>query len=212
MKDDIQSNLDVVMYALGKLGGSAQKVSTEHIAYESFKLSRNRFSWILQEYRQMPDKLVSKTALEDAAKRKYGALVHGKYARDQSRDGWMLTPAGVRWLEENGGRIAKALTQEDPHKPKLSPLEIKRFKSRMAKDRAFQIFKTTGTLDQVSNYMLADMLQASPDAHRDVLQHKFNHLLSTAQLAGDNEILAFLQTCGRHFISFLGSGEDTHYG
>jgi len=212
MKDAIQSNLDVVVYALGQLGGSAQKVSTEHIAHESFKLSPNRFSWILQEYRHIPDKYVSKTALEDAAKRKYGALVHGKYARDQSRDGWMLTPAGVRWLEENGERIAKALTQFAPHNPKLSPLEVKRFKSRMAKDRAFQIFMATGTLDEVSHYMLADMLQASPDARRDVLQRKYDHLLSTAQLARDNDILAFLQTCGRHFTNLLGSVEDTPYG
>jgi len=185
---------------------------TEHIAYESFKLSPNRFSWILQEYRQVPDKYVAKTTLEDAAQRKYGALVHGQYARDQSRDGWMLTPSGVRWLEEHGESIAKALAQAAPHKPKLSPLEIKRFKSRMAKDRSFQIFKATGALDKVSHYMLADMLQASPDAPPDVLQHKFNHLLSTAQLAKDNDILTFLQACARQFKNLLGSVEDDAYG
>ena len=212
MENDIQSNLDIVMYALGKLGGSTQKVSTEHIAHESFKLSPDRFSWILQEYRHIPDKYVAKTTLEDAAKRKYGALVYGQYARDQSRDGWMLTPAGVGWLEENGERIAKALAQVSPHSPKLSPLEVKRFRSRMAKDSAFRSFKATGSVDQVSHYMLADMLQASPDARRDVLRHKFNHLLSTAQLAGDNDVLAFLQACGRHFSNLFESEEDAPYG
>jgi hypothetical protein len=211
MEKDIQSNLDIVMYALGRLNGSTQKISTERIAHESFKLTPDRFSWILQEYRHIPDKYVAKTTLEDAAKKKYGALVQGQYARDQSRDGWTLTPAGVRWLEQNGERIAKALGQVTAHKPKLSPLEVKRFKSRMAKDRAFRIFATTGSVNEVSHYMLADMLQASPDARHDVLRHKFDHLQSTAQLAADNDILAFLHACRAHFSNLLESEEGDPY-
>jgi hypothetical protein len=208
MEKEIQSNLDIVMFALGKLGGSTQKVSTEHIAHESFKLSADRFAWVLPEYRHIPDKYVVKTTLEDAAKQKYGGLVDGQYARDQSRDGWMLTPAGVRWLEVNGDKIAKRLGDLSPHRPKLPPLEVKRFKSRMAKDRAFQTFKATGSMDGVSHYMLADMLQASPDARRDVLRYKLNHLQSTAELSGDSDILAFLRACRRHFSKLFESEED----
>jgi hypothetical protein len=183
-------------------------VFTERIAHESFKLSPDRFSWTLQEYRDIPDKYVVKTTLEDAAKKKYGALVHGQYAREQSRDGWVLTPAGIRWLEENAGRIGKGLGQATSDRPKLPPLDVKRFRSRMAKDRSFQIFRATGSLDEVSPYMVADLLQASPDARRDVLRQKFNHLLSIAQLAGDNDVLAFLQACRKHFSSLFESEED----
>jgi hypothetical protein len=106
MSGGIRSNLDVVVYAVGLLGGAHNLVATEAIAYQAFQLAPDRFSWVSKEFRRFPDKLVTKTALEDAAKRQYGALVQGKYKRDAARgDGWGLTTEGIRWLRENQERI-----------------------------------------------------------------------------------------------------------
>lgn len=104
MPRGVRSNLEIVVYGLGKLGGALRKVPTEDIAHEAFQLAPDRFSWVLERYGRFPDKLVTKTALEDAAKAKYGALVRGSYARETAKDGWFLTPEGTRWLSQNEER------------------------------------------------------------------------------------------------------------
>jgi len=119
-----------VVYVLAKLGGTTRKKSTEDIAFEAFQLAPDRFSWVSDEYKELPDKEVARLALEDAAKLKNGSLVQGKYARDSSRDGWILTPAGIRWLAENEKRIASALDSE-VHIQRLSPREVQRLRARM---------------------------------------------------------------------------------
>jgi hypothetical protein len=45
------SNIDVVVYAIFRLGGIEKKIHTEDIAMECFKLSKERFSWTLPEYK-----------------------------------------------------------------------------------------------------------------------------------------------------------------
>jgi hypothetical protein len=39
------SNIDVVLYALFKLGGDERKIHTEEIAYEAYSLAKERFGW-----------------------------------------------------------------------------------------------------------------------------------------------------------------------
>lgn len=208
MTDEIQSNLDVVLFVLDGLGGATVKVPTERIAFESARLAPDRFCWVMQEYRHFPDKDVARIALEDAAKTKYGQLVQGKHAREQSRDGWVLTPSGVRWLKSNRERIAAALSHDERDVHRLSPIEDKRFRSRMNRDRAFQRFSKTGTLEDVSWYMLADLLQVSPDSPADILNRKFNHLLATAELINDKPIISFLQACRDRFADFIDSPQE----
>jgi len=38
-------NIDVVVYALFKLGGYERKIHTEEIAYEAYCLAKERFAW-----------------------------------------------------------------------------------------------------------------------------------------------------------------------
>lgn len=46
------SNIDIALFALYKLGGTAKKVHTEEIAWEAYKLAKERFSWQLAEFRK----------------------------------------------------------------------------------------------------------------------------------------------------------------
>jgi len=43
------SNEDIVLYVLYKLGGNSRKIHTEHIAWESYLIAKERFSWSLKE-------------------------------------------------------------------------------------------------------------------------------------------------------------------
>jgi hypothetical protein len=203
MSEEIQSNLEIVVFALHCLGGVTRKVPTENIAHDAFLRSPNRFSWVSKQFRQFPDKEVARLALEDAAKRKNGSLVKGKYARDVSKDGWILTPEGSHWLESNINRISKSLSVSKETLPGLSPTEVKRFKSRLSRERAFQTYRETGKIESVSRFMFTDMLQVSPDANSEILSTKFNRMLSLARLIKDETIIRFLDECREHFREFL---------
>ena len=83
MRNDELTNIDIVLYALFRLGGHNHKVHTEEVAYESYKLAKDRFGWRLPKFREMdfPDKDPIRVSLTDAAKEKYGSLVHPTGAR-----------------------------------------------------------------------------------------------------------------------------------
>jgi hypothetical protein len=171
-------------------------------------LAADRFSWVLPEYKEFPDKEVVRSALADAEKPQHGRLVEGKYARDTSKDGWLLTAAGIRWLEENRHRITLALQVPEAPEIRLSPTEVRRFGARLRRDPAFQLYSRTGSVAEMSRFMFSDMLQCSPDAPTDLLRLKFERLLSQAVLADDEELKAFLTECQMRFADLLGGGEE----
>jgi len=199
MPGNVRSNLDIAVFALSRLGGATNKISTEEIASEAFKLAPDRFSWVLEKFKDWPDKEVARIALEDAAKAKNGSLVEGKYARDISKDGWILTPAGVRWLAKHEKHIASALGERSRQVSQLSPTEVKRLRAKLRREQAFQVYSASGSLEGVSPYMFTDMLQCSPDAPPDLIRFKFNRLQTQAELAQDIELLTFLQACEARF-------------
>jgi hypothetical protein len=97
------SNIAITLYALYKLGGTSKKIHTEYIASEAYKLSEERFSWTLPEFRRLgyPDKTTVRYALESAKKQK---LVKGRAGRDKGgseSEGWQFTPLGVEWFLKN---------------------------------------------------------------------------------------------------------------
>ena len=107
-KDDFLSNHNIAVFALYKLGGVTKKIHTEHIAWEAYNLSKERFSWNLPEFRKLgfPDKTTVRYALESAKKLK---LVNGRAGKDKggsTSEGWQLTPGGVEWMLKNSKKMA----------------------------------------------------------------------------------------------------------
>ncbi len=222
------SNVDVVVLALAKLGGATKKIMSEDIAAEACRLAArgrspenrvfdptrrgeidfchrllapDRFSWRLSKYRDLgwPDKECVRSGLEDAAKQKHGTLVEGDYATDLSKDGWRLTPAGVRWLENNTARVVQALDLNDAKIPKK---DAARFIKALRDDPLFKLFLGQGFADARMHH-LTDMLNCSPDASRDIIIAKFERLQAMAALIGDPEIQTFLNACTDTFSRFL---------
>ena len=119
MRNDELTNIDIVLYALFRLGGYKHKVHTEEIAYEAYKLAKDRFGWRLTKFRELdfPDKEPVRISLMDAAKEKYGSLVEGRSGVESTGkqvDGWTFTPDGARWMRDQINRIESNLGTDQP--------------------------------------------------------------------------------------------------
>jgi hypothetical protein len=195
------SNVDVVTYVLGNLGGAEKTVYSEDIAARCYELAPSRFSWRLPAYRERgwPDKYIVKTALEDAKKEEYGALVDGAYALDVAKDGWRLTPKGAAWFRDGAEDVEKRLGIS-VRRASVPRREAQRFLKQMRSQPLFQIFTSAGTLKGASRFAFTDMLNCSPDTSEDAVTSKFKRLCATAELIGDSEITRFLGACKEVFL------------
>jgi hypothetical protein len=199
------SNVDIVVYTLFKLGGYGRKIHTEEVAYEAYRLAKERFGWRLKKFREMgfPDKEPVRSGLTDAAKEKYGHLVEGRAgveAKGKETDGWILTSQGVAWIREHEKRIESALGAT---RPSTRTVDARRFKRQMRDQPLYQRFVDVGSLDGENRYAFTDMLEISPDAPKEVITMKFRTLRSTAQLVADQQIINFLNACTKAFINLL---------
>jgi hypothetical protein len=201
MKETDLSNVDISLFALVRLGGTTKKIHTEHIAWEAYQLAPERFSWRLPEFRDQgfPDKTPVRFALEQAKKKSHGYLVKGRAGGDasgQESEGWILTAKGVEWIKLNESRIKEALKLK---KSKLRPREASRFLKKIKKEMAFRRYLQEGNLDNVSIYMITDMLGCSPDAPKGMISEKFERYFNTAQLSGEKAVISFLDECSKKF-------------
>ena len=207
MTEPERSNIDVVLYALFKLGGGESKIHTEEIAYEAYCLAKERFAWRLSRFRDMgfPDKEPVRRALMDATKEKYGHLVEGRAgvdAKGKETDGWALTPEGVTWIRENEERIKSTLGTTRSMMPFVDAL---RFKVRMHEQPLFRRFLEKEKLEGQNLYNFTGMLNTSPGAPKEEFAMKFRTLCSKAELVGDQQIISFLEACAQAFSTVLTS-------
>jgi len=88
------ANHEIVTLAVFLLGGDTRRVDTEDIAVKANELAHGRFTW-----RKYPDQInidAVRKRLWDAAKPEKGGYLHGT-----EREGWVLTPAGLRFAKSN---------------------------------------------------------------------------------------------------------------
>lgn len=205
-EEDAVSNVDVVILVLSDLGGVDRVIHSEEVAARAFRAAPARFGWRIEKYRKLgwPDKYVAKTALEDAKKPENGELVEGSYALDLAKDGWRLTPAGVRWIRENADRIRRTLSLGAP--PEIPKKDADRFLRGIKEQKLFRDFNRVGALEASAIYRFADLLSCSPDASPDVISAKFRRLRAIAERAQDRQVNEFFDACEETFSQFLASG------
>ena len=194
---------DIVILALGQLGGAHKKVFSEHVAAKAYEFAPQIFGWELPEFREKgwPDKEKIRVALIRLRSIDGGHLVDGQYYKDTSQDGWSLTPEGVQWLLGNEDRILKGL-QRPIVKIKMPKQQAERFSKQLRRDPLFKRFKE-GQLAEESRYSFTDMLNCSPDASRDLIRDKFDRLRATAELIQQRDLIDFLMACEKQFSDCL---------
>lgn len=195
------SKMDIVLFALYKLGGVSNKIRTEEIAWEAYQLDKEKFSWCLPKFIKMgfPDKLTVLIALETAHKEKYGRLVVGRAGRDAGGklDGWIFTPQGAKWIKENEKHILDRLVQEEA--PVIPKRDAERFIKKFKTDPLFKFYQEKKDFSNTTQYMFTDMLVCAPDASKDIIKQKFEKLYSNAELVKDLEVIDFLNACKEKF-------------
>lgn len=82
---------EVVVLAVGDLGGGQRSVDTEDVAIRCHELAPTLFSW--RKYPEQVNLEIVRVSLSDAKKQKNGQLLSGS-----GRDGWRLTRRGLEWL------------------------------------------------------------------------------------------------------------------
>ena len=84
------SNAQIATLGVARLGGDARAIDTEDIALVVYEIAPKRFSW-----RKYPDRIdlhTVRVALADALRLTPPLL------RGGIKDGWMLSPEGLRWI------------------------------------------------------------------------------------------------------------------
>jgi hypothetical protein len=200
------SKMDIVLYALYKLGGATKKVHTEDIAWEAYQFAKEKFSWCLPKFIRLgfPDKLTVLITLETAHKEKHGRLVLGRAGRDAGGklEGWHFSPQGVKWIKENEKRILAGLKQNE-RVLAMPERDRERFIKKLKVDPLFKLYQEKKSLDEASQYMFTDMLVCAPDASKDIIRQKFEQLENNATLVNDREILNFLKACREKFHDLI---------
>ncbi|OGY99222.1 MAG: hypothetical protein A3B13_02230 [Candidatus Liptonbacteria bacterium RIFCSPLOWO2_01_FULL_45_15] len=195
------TNVDIVLYALYLLKGATKKVPTETIAIKSFELARSRFSWRL--YPKYPDIEAVRIALFDARKEKNGALVVGRYGKATGKkisDGWIFSPKGIIWIEENTQRLSRLLEA----KPIVSKrTEVDKMLHGYENTTAFRQFLKVGTCENIKPYEFTDFLNASLDTPPSVLRDRINKVRALAASGKRAKLLEFIDKCESNFASLL---------
>ena len=196
--DDTFANREMVLYVLYVLGGATNKCHTEDIAFKCFKLWPTIFSWT--KYPEYPDKEIVRFGLTDSRKAKYGNLVDGRagQARGQSRktgrrptaDGWILTDAGVKWIEDNISRFQSAGGVTKDHRQKSLRL-LKKIRGH----KVFGLYNDNPEKFYPSIGDLADLLRCRVDADQAVWTDRFERIRKHAVSAGQDELAGFIEKC-----------------
>jgi len=194
------ANWEIAVFAVNGLGGAARRVATEDVALKCFDLAPDAFSWV--KYLQFPDKDVVRSALVDARKDKNGRLLQGRAGRGKgqltrtnatpSRDGWMLTEAGARWIRENESRIAQQLGQRNASDHRQ---EHRQRLSRLQSHRLYKQFLSNSDDFNPSLGDLGELFRCRVDASQLTWERRFNTARILAEAVNEQIILRFIEKC-----------------
>lgn len=140
MSIDDLSNPELVTIAVSQLGGTTKYVDREDVAIVVDKLAPGRFNW--RKYPERIDMTVVHFALHDARKARYGSLLVG------GRQGWMLSPAGIEWIE---GQDLSGLDSSEVNRSRKHSLAdtLQVEQVRLRNTRAYVLF-VSGDLEQIT--------------------------------------------------------------
>lgn len=172
------SNWQIATIALWALGGATTRTDTEDIAERCYKWAPERFGWKRHPY---PDIRVVGEALRDAKKRKNGTLMVG----DEKAGGWLLTADGLDWLEQRRSLVERLATS--PGRSALS-ISTDRLLLSVASHGVFAAWRGGAV---VTRSDIADALEVTADAPREVLRTRLGTLTNAATVSANPELKEF---------------------
>jgi len=198
-------NRHLATYALYLLGGDTKDVHTEEITLKCFELFPHSFSWV--RYPKYPDKEITRIALCDARKTRYGALVEGRAGqtrratggrkREAVADGWRLTAEGIGWVKDNQKYFEQFLRSGEvkEHRQKILR-ELKRIKE----EQLYQQYHASPETFCPEIGEIAAVLRCRVDAEEEIWEKRFETMRSKAQTAEQTEMGRFMELCREAYL------------
>ena len=202
-------NWEIAVYAVYLLGGESRRVPTEEVAVKCFALAPDSFSWV--KYPEYPDKDIVRSGLVDARKAKNGVLLQGRAGRGRGQvqrtkvgpalDGWMLTEAGVRWIQDNKERISSELQYRELSDHRQENLR------KLARIRNHPVFhqfleKPEGFSPSLGE--MAQLFRCSVNAELQTWDKRFQAAGNLAQALNDDRVIEFLAKCRASVLCQMG--------
>ncbi len=191
----VATQMHIVVLAVQMLGGDSRSVDTEDIAMEAHKLAPDMFAW--RKYPEQINLELIRVALSDAKKEKYGSLLTGS-----GRQGWSLTPRGVKWIAGNAERLRDGKLRVDVTRRSAGSVDVVRKKQehrRLVMTEAWRKWTEDITLDSADVKWLFRIDSFSSDAQK---LRKVTRLM--ALFSDDPEVIEFLS----HAQALLDDGEE----
>jgi len=190
---------EIVLFVLYELGGWKERIHTEDIALECFRLAPSKFSWV--KYPQYPDLMAAWYAIGSAKKIEDGKLLVGGSERKKGTGkdkfgGWRLTNDGIKWIQNNKERIEKKLKgKQNPNIRLLNNIKIKKLLS----SRGFQLFREYGIKAQIPYADFVESLTCTVNTKTEVVLEKLEQLYLAANMLNQTEIMGYLDYC-RNYV------------
>lgn len=184
-----------VVYRLTAGKGPAAQTTFEDIVAEAFKLFPKRFS--LRGYPQWPDSaVVNKSWLRSRTDKKY---IVGSV-----KDGFKLTQRGLEVAERVESQLGQTPTEGSGDVRSELRTRSGRLLRSIERSPQFQEFKITGRTENMTEYDLADVLLAMPDAPSNRLSANLEQFKDAARLYERHDIEDFLSALEGRFLKRLG--------
>ncbi len=135
MKLSELTNPQLAVIAVARLGGDTRAVDSEDVALTAYKIAPKRFCW--RKYPKYIDIATVRFSLSDAAKTELAFL------SGNNKDGWMLTPAGVKWMKS----IPSELIEVEGTKRRSLAAAVEADRSRLRHTSAFTKFSEDKSKD-----------------------------------------------------------------
>jgi len=182
-------------------GGATKLVHTEDLAVRAFQLAPHRFCW--RKYPERIDLDIARVSLTDAAKAKNGALVQG------SKDsGWILTRAGIQWVEQARQTFPKLFQGEailGQDRRNAQALASNREAERLKQSDAYQKWQS-GRLRDLTVY---DFFKATRTSeYLAPAQMSLRHLQISQLIAGDEQLVQFVDEIFNRFEASYRDGME----
>lgn len=178
---------------------------TEDITLKCFELSPASFSWV--KHTDFPDKDIVRVALTDARKVQNGGLVEGRAGQNRGlaaktlrrpiEDGWMLTSAGLAWIEQNRMALQAVVggTQLKEHRQKV----LRRLR-RLRASRLFAEFVDCPERFAPMLGQIAELLKCRVDAEPEVWRQRFDTIRRQAETSDQKDISDFINRCEQAYV------------
>jgi hypothetical protein len=195
-------NRDIVLFVLGELGARTVKIDTETLAIECFRRYPSRFR--LVKFPEYPDVEAVRRPLDDLKEPEQGTRVVGN-----KEEGWLLTPSGLKWYEENKKRIATIIEDQHPLERRLpGGGNISRDKiSRAVATRLMQskAYKKWRSREGISIYEFFDAMKVDQYMEESRYQRVLDNTLKAVK--GNEELTDFVEylhsTYGKRYRTYF---------